>query len=354
MTTQFRYKSKRFYWPSSPHTDQQLRYAAISTFLRNQPEIMDEKLSLEDFELLWRGAQVSFYSEPTAENLLNIPSQQVWFTRKLRRRWSRANVPACDYFAEIFTFLRRKLHLTALPPNDAHQCATSLFAEPCDFTYRTCAYSGEIWYCLLPRCREPFFDDFVALLHRTACYQQNAWSMQDFQDLWETLQASCCQERPDEHITLQRSYANERWRRRVSINSLIVVAEFLHYLHARPTMSLQAFLHCFDACLPYPASQWDFWCLSSTDRIDRLSSAASAASLEPRFFHLISSLPLASFSPSVDSSFLKQQKHGLLQFLFRTSLITCAITDGILNVPFNHQNLAAYVLVQSGMEIWSC
>ena len=277
----FRYKTQSFYFPANLSSAQQLRLEAVVTFLQQQPEVLNELFSGKDFEFLWQAAIYFSRASSTENEHMNIPTQQIKLPHETSIQWTRSRVPLRNYFSEYFTFLQRKLQAVQCPTRES---ARALLSQPCDLQSRTCNYAGNQWYCFVPTSRSNFVDELLTILQSTACYRQQAWSLAEFRSLWTEIQSACCLQNADELLHLDRSYLGQRWRRRIASRFVIVVAELLHYLHAQPAMSLAEFLRCFDACMPYPAAQWDFRCLSSTDRLARLAAACASTSLEPRFY----------------------------------------------------------------------
>ena len=274
----FTYK-KRDFWSPRLQPPAEPCYAAVCTFLRHQPEIQNEQISLADFEFLWYAAELSFRTTPALDDLLNIPSQTVRYPPNNRWRWHRTNIRRAQYFLEVFVFLRRKALLSTISDLDA---ARSLLQQPCNIQTRTLSYANTLWYCFVPDSRMTFFDELITVLTRTTCYQQEVWSQRAWHELWETIQTAT--DTQDTTVQLTRRYQGERWRRQIASHTIVVAAELQHYLESQPVMSLDAFLRCFDTCILYPASQWDYWCTSAVDRLATLSSAASATAFEPKFY----------------------------------------------------------------------
>eukprot|EP00435_Cladocopium_sp_Y103_P038944 s2393_g10.t1 len=294
----FTYRARTFRTPDLPDSAAKTRYSAVLTFLQHQPEIETQQISIGDFEFLWHAAQLSFQHAPSMDRLMNIPLQRVYYPPNHRINWSRKDVPLAHYFNEVFVFLRRKAILSSLPTLDA---ARALLLQPCDMQIHTCTYANNIWFCFVPDSNKTFFEELLAVLQRTACYQQEIWSQTAWENLWETVQIAACAQDTTASIQISRQYQGQRWRRRIAPHQLVVAAELQHYLNSRPVMSLNAFSHCFDTCILHPASQWDYWCTSSADRLAALSSAASKTALEPQFYasDLQSTAPVAALHPDI-------------------------------------------------------
>ena len=271
------YRRKRFYlWthPSDDH-EERLRFEALRTFLHAQPEIQNETWSLPDFEFLWFAAKTSFRS-PAPSGVLNLPLQRPCLQDGNRIRWSKSGIPADAYFLEAFSYLRRRDRITTLTNPIA---ARELLAQPCDLHRQTAFYMDKHWSCIVLTERMDFFATTMTVLTRTACFQQQAWSLDAFSDLWHSIQYASGTLSP--FIDLSRTYDGQQWRRRVPTDHLIVAAELLHFLHTRPATSLFHFLRSFDACIYQPASAWEFWCLSAEERQESLRRACAPTAQQP-------------------------------------------------------------------------
>ena len=279
----FRYRNQDFRFRNSTSNPEDpealLRFEALRTFLRCQPEIEAEKWSIPDFELLFAAASYSFKTHEPGGNL-NFPSQRLRLRNGSRIRWSKANIPRSRYFSEVCCFLRRRDRILeqALSPADAQQ----LWGQPCDVERCAMQYRGRTWPLIVNANRMDFFTATIAALQHTVCFRDEIWSLDEFHQLWHSVQTACASAR--DRIEHCGRYGDVRWRRTVPLHSLISAAELLHFLHTRSPSSSDEFLHCFDACLHRPASEWDFWCQTTAMRQAALAQACATTSMEPRFY----------------------------------------------------------------------
>lgn len=276
----FSYRNQEFRWraPSNdPAAD--LRFEAFRTFLRLQPQIRNETWSLSDVEFLFEAARHSFQTASPQGNL-NIPQQRFRLSNGSRMYWGKTAIPKTNYFLEVFCFLHRRdlVQAQALTQADARR----LLGQPCHLRRCTVDYLQTSWPFILDADHMDFFTSTISTLQRTVCFQQQIWNRTEFLQLWDSLHCAC--NSSDHQIQLDRQYSGHRWRRSIPIHSIIAAAELLHFLRNSPSMPLNHFLHCFDACLHRPASEWDFWCQSTDMRQASLADACATTSMDPRFY----------------------------------------------------------------------